>query len=115
MVPVMTSFLPPTHTHVYLPVLFKLWEAFNSSVIDERLLELCGDLSEEHVGGLAGDATQEGNAKWQDVGIWTKDQWTLLTGKALGAMSMFSEEKTFIDSNKLILFIRYSCWLYECK
>ncbi|KAH9937428.1 ARM repeat-containing protein [Fomitopsis serialis] len=82
--PVMTSFLPPTHSHLYLPSLFKIWEAFNSSVIDDRMIDLCGSLSEEHVAGKAGDA--EGGAAWQDIGIWTEPQFQFLAGKALNSM-----------------------------
>lgn len=87
MLPVLTSFLPPTHTHLYLPALFKIWEAFNSSVMDDRLLEMCGELSEEHVSGTAGDAGQ-GGAPWKDVGIWTESQWATLVGKGLSSISM---------------------------
>ncbi|KAH9947705.1 ARM repeat-containing protein [Amylocystis lapponica] len=87
-VPVMTSFLPPTHTHLYLPTLFKLWEAFNSSVVDERLIELCGELAEEHVAGKQGDAGDEGGAEWRDVGIWSESEWTVLAGKALTSMNV---------------------------
>lgn len=79
MIPVMTSFLPPFDVHLYVPVLFKLWEAFNSEVINSRLIELCGELSEEHKTGTA--------VKWKDVGIWTDAEWTVLVGKALGSMS----------------------------
>ena len=86
MVPVLTSFLPPTHTHLYLPALFKIWEAFNSGVIDDRLLEMCGELSEDHVSGTAGDAGQ-GGAPWKDIGIWTESQWATLVGKSLGSIS----------------------------
>jgi proteasome activator subunit 4 len=88
MVPVLTSFLPPTHTHLYLPALFKIWEAFNSGIIDDRLLEMCGELSEDHVSGTAGDAGQ-GGALWKDVGIWTESQWAILVGKGLGSISKF--------------------------
>lgn len=87
MIPVLTSFLPPTHTHLYLPAFFKLWEAFNSSVIDDRFLDLAGNLSEEHVSGPEGDAGQEGGAQWKDVGIWSDAEWNLLIGKGLGSMS----------------------------
>lgn len=86
MIPVITSFLPPTHTHLYLPALFKLWEAFNSSVVDDRLIELAAELSEEHVAGKFGIAG-EGGAEWKDIGIWSEDQWTMLIGKSLGSMS----------------------------
>jgi proteasome activator subunit 4 len=87
MVPVLASFLPPTHTHFYIPALFRIWEAFNSGVIDDRLLEMCGELSEDHVSGTAGDAGQEGGAPWKDVGIWTESQWMTLLGKGLSSMS----------------------------
>lgn len=79
MIPVMTSFLPPFAIHLYVPVLFKLWEAFNSEVINSRLIELFGDLSEEHKSGSA--------VKWKNVGIWSDVEWTVLVGKALGSMS----------------------------
>ncbi|TFK57500.1 ARM repeat-containing protein [Heliocybe sulcata] len=88
MIPVVTSFLPPTHCHLYLPPLLKIWEAFNSTVVDDRFLELVGDLSEEHIAGPEGDAGEEGGARWKDVGIWTQEQWTFLMGKALGSMNV---------------------------
>lgn len=88
MIPVLTSFLPSTHTHLYLPALFKIWEAFNSGVIDDRMMQLCGDLSEEHVAGTLGEAGEEGGAPWKDVGIWTQTEWNILVGKGLGSMSM---------------------------
>ncbi|KAG1757297.1 hypothetical protein EDB19DRAFT_1924203 [Suillus lakei] len=59
MIPVLTSFLPPTHTHIYLPVIFRLWEAFNSHIMDDRFLEFAG----------------EGGATWKDIGIWTQEEW----------------------------------------
>jgi proteasome activator subunit 4 len=87
MIPVLTSFLPPTQTHLYLPAIFTIWEAFNSSVIDDRLLELAGDLSEEHVSGTSGRAGEVDGARWKDVGLWTESQWNFLVAKSLGSMS----------------------------
>jgi proteasome activator subunit 4 len=87
MIPVLTSFLPPTQKHLYLPALFKLWEAFNSSAVDDRLLELAGELSEEHVSGTSGRVGGEDGAHWKDVGLWTEVQWDFLVGKGLGSMS----------------------------
>ena len=87
MIPVMTSFLPPTHTHLYLPAIFKVWEAFNSVLLDERLIEFMGELAEEHVAGVAGNAGLEGGAQWKDVGMWSNAEWTALMSKALGSMS----------------------------
>jgi proteasome activator subunit 4 len=89
MMPVITSFLPPTHVHLYLPAIFKIWEAFNSTLLDDRLIEVMGELSEEHVSGTAGRAGAEGGAQWKDVGIWSETEWTVLMGKALGSMSKF--------------------------
>jgi proteasome activator subunit 4 len=86
----MTSFLPPTHTHLYLPTIFKLWEAFNSSLLDDRLIEFMGELSEEHVTGTIGNVGVDG-AQWKDVGIWSETEWTVLMGKVLGSMSTFNE------------------------
>ncbi|KAJ2928817.1 hypothetical protein H1R20_g8194, partial [Candolleomyces eurysporus] len=86
-IPVLTSFLPPANANLYLPAIFRIWEAFNSSIVDDRLLEMCGDLAEEHVAGKAGIAG-EYSLEWQDVGIWTQSQWSFLTGKALGSLSV---------------------------
>ncbi|KAG6889358.1 hypothetical protein C0995_001423 [Termitomyces sp. Mi166 len=87
-VPVMTSFLPPTHTHIYIPALFKIWEAFNSSVIDDRLLELVGFLSEEYISGTSRDVGEKGGLQWKDVGIWTHAEWQVLIGKGLNSMNI---------------------------
>ncbi len=97
MIPVITSFLPPSHTNLYLPALFKIWEGFNSSLIDDRFLHLAGHLSEEHVSGLSGDAG-EGGAKWKDVGIWCETEWDILVSKGLGSMSEFPCATITVDS-----------------
>lgn len=112
MVPVMSCFLPLTHTHVYLPSLFKLWEAFNSSIINDWLLELCGDLSETHVAGKSGDAGQGGGADYKDVGIWSEEQWTVLASKTLGSMSECPAQRVYAystshDSRQMSLWAKY--------
>ncbi|KZW02117.1 ARM repeat-containing protein [Exidia glandulosa HHB12029] len=84
-VPVLISFLPPTDCHLYVPVLFKFWEAFNSHVLDERMLELMGALAEEHVAGKAGEA---GGAEWKEIGIFTEEQFAILVGKCLNSMNV---------------------------
>ena len=91
MIPVMTSFLPPTHTRLYLPAIFNVWEAFNSVLLYERLIEFVGELAEEPVAGVAGNAGPEGGAQWKDIGMWTETEWTVLMSKALGSMSTHSE------------------------
>ncbi|KAJ7630604.1 hypothetical protein FB45DRAFT_746590 [Roridomyces roridus] len=88
MFPVLTSFLPQhSHVHLYLPTLLALSRANNSTIVDERVLELAGDLSEEHVAGLAGPAGSEG-AKWKEIGIWSEADWNLLVGKGLTSMDV---------------------------
>ncbi|KAF9015006.1 hypothetical protein BDQ17DRAFT_1418131 [Cyathus striatus] len=88
MVPVITSFLPPSHTHLYIPMLFKIWQAFNSAVVDDRLMEMAGELSEEHVAGTSGEFGNEGGAAWKDIGIWTEEQWNVIIGKGLSSMNV---------------------------
>ncbi|KAG7099513.1 hypothetical protein E1B28_001358 [Marasmius oreades] len=81
MIPVLTSFLPPKNCRAYIPALFKVWQAFNSSVLDDRFLELAGELAQEHVAGSEG-------VLWNSVGIWTAAEWDVLIGKALGSMNV---------------------------
>ncbi|KAJ7456643.1 hypothetical protein FB451DRAFT_1276697 [Mycena latifolia] len=88
MFPVLVSFLPPTHIHLYLPTLLAFSKAFNSTLIDERILELAGELSQEHVAGAAGPAGEEGGAKWKDIGIWSEADWNFLVGKGLTSMDV---------------------------
>lgn len=88
MIPILTSFLPPSHSHLYLPPLFKFWEAINSALVDDRLLHMSGELSEEHVAGPFGLAGEDGGAKWKDVGIWTQSEWNMLVGKGLASMNV---------------------------
>ncbi|KAJ7462735.1 armadillo-type protein [Mycena galericulata] len=79
MFPVLVSFVPPTHIHLYLPTLLAFSKGFNSTIIDERILELAGELSEEHVSGAAGSAGEEGGAK---------PTWNFLVGKGLTSMDV---------------------------
>jgi len=82
-----------------MPALFKIWEAFNSAVLDDRLLELAGELSQEHVSGPFGDDTED-RAKWKDVGIWSETEWKMLVSKGLGSMS-----KLVFNSDPFIILI----------
>jgi proteasome activator subunit 4 len=90
MTAVLTSFLPQTHADTYLPVVFKIWEGFNSAFIDERFMELAGNLSRDHISGPDDQYGSEGAARWKDVGIWSNQQWNTLTSKGLNMMSMAS-------------------------
>lgn len=84
MIPVMTGFLPPRATEQYMPVLIKLWEALNSSVVDDKMMETCARLSEEHIAATPSDPT---STQWKDIGIWSQSEWNLITSKGLGFMS----------------------------
>ncbi|KAG2062138.1 hypothetical protein BDR06DRAFT_978583 [Suillus hirtellus] len=99
MIPVLTSFLPPTHTHIYLPVIFRIWEAFNSHIMDDRFLEFAGILAEEHVAGKEGLAGEEGGAAWKDIGIWTQEEWLMLVSKGIESLCFLA--KLFVYSMAL--------------
>jgi proteasome activator subunit 4 len=86
MVPVLTSFLPPAHAHLYLPACFTIWSPFNSSLLDDRFIEMCGDLSEEHVSVPIPSEGEDCGVVWKDVGIWSHGQWNILVGKSLSSM-----------------------------
>ncbi|KAF9452549.1 hypothetical protein P691DRAFT_696832 [Macrolepiota fuliginosa MF-IS2] len=88
MVTVMTSFLPQTHADTYLPAIFNIWEAFNSASLDEKFMELAGELSRDHITGPAGEFGNDGAVSWKDVGIWTTEQWNLMTSKGLNMMAV---------------------------
>ena len=86
MVPVLTSFLPPAHAHLYLPACFTIWKAFNSSLLDDRFMEICGEISEEHVSVPVLSDSQDRGMVWKDVGVWSQAQWNILVGKGLSSM-----------------------------
>ena len=90
MVPVLTSFLPPAHAHLYLPACFTIWSPFNSSLLDDRFIEMCGDLSEEHVSAPIPLEGEDSGMVWKDVGIWSQAQWNILVGKSLSSMGRSS-------------------------
>lgn len=83
---IVTSFLPPYQSHLYLPILFKIWESINSTYIDERMLEVSAVLAREHVNKFhpAMDADEE---PWKDVGIFNDSQWATISRSCLVHMS----------------------------
>ncbi|KAF8587289.1 ARM repeat-containing protein [Ramaria rubella] len=84
---VLASFLPLKGSHRYIPFLYRLWEALNSHLVDERMLEIMGNLAVENVAGKSGEDYEEG-AEWLDVGIFTEAQWIVLVGKCLGSFNV---------------------------
>jgi proteasome activator subunit 4 len=104
MTAVLTSFLPQSHADTYLPAIFKIWEGFNSAFVDERFMELAGNLSRDHISGPEGQYGKDGTVHWKDVGIWSNDQWNLLTSKGLNMMSTASDfRKTVILTETFVI------------
>ncbi|KAF8527908.1 ARM repeat-containing protein [Hysterangium stoloniferum] len=85
---VLASFLPRTACEKYVPFLFSLWESLNSHLVDERMLEIMGNLAVEHVTGSAHEEGTESGVPWKDVGIFSESQWTVLMGKCLGSFNI---------------------------
>ncbi|THV06091.1 hypothetical protein K435DRAFT_44420 [Dendrothele bispora CBS 962.96] len=109
------TFLPLTHPQTYLPMLFRMWESFNSYIYDERFLDFLAKIAEMHVAPevsdprkiaqLPDDAKSEDedrpawseeipgdDAVWsgiyKDVGIFTEHEWHLLMCKCLASMQI---------------------------
>lgn len=107
------SFLPVSHPQAYLSMLFRVWDAVNSYMYDERMLEFLAKLAEMHVepdisdprkiAEIPDDEISEGESreKWahgdvpegsdwggiyKDVGIFTEHEWHLLMCKCLQSM-----------------------------
>lgn len=53
------------------------------------MLEMMGNLAVEHVAGKGNSEDYDGGVEWQDIGIFSEAQWTVLTGKCLGSFSPF--------------------------
>lgn len=70
-------FVPLASPHAWLPVLFRLWETFRSSLFDDQMLDLLARLAELHVGEAAGQAV------WQETGIFTDAQFAIVMSKCL--------------------------------
>lgn len=51
------------------------------------MLEMMGNLAVEHVAGKDNGDGYGGGAEWQDIGIFSQTQWTVLIGKCLGSFS----------------------------
>lgn len=109
-------FLPLSHPQYYLPVVFKLWEAFNSEIWDGQWLDLMERLAVKHLNPVESDPdiveelrtmsknqypsegtgvsemedVQMGDGAWvgirKDVGIFSETEWAFIMTKCLRAM-----------------------------
>ncbi|KZT61305.1 hypothetical protein CALCODRAFT_514830 [Calocera cornea HHB12733] len=110
----MSAFLPLTHPSSWLPMIFKLWEAFNSNVWDARTFQILSQLAELHVDPtvsdpkrvreIPDDVREEGAERvvwekepapkgawrgiYKDVGIFDDEQWNFMMIKCLATMSI---------------------------
>ncbi|EJU01100.1 hypothetical protein DACRYDRAFT_22883 [Dacryopinax primogenitus] len=110
----MSAFLPLTHPTSWMPMIFKLWEAFNSSVWDARSFQMLSQVAELHVDPTVSDPkrvreipddAREGRKQrivWEkdpvpkgawkglfkDVGIFDEEQWNFMMIKCLATMSI---------------------------
>jgi proteasome activator subunit 4 len=51
------------------------------------MLEMMGNLAVEHVAGMDNNDSHDSGVEWQDIGIFSETQWTVLIGKCLGSFS----------------------------
>lgn len=73
----LVHFLPLASSDAWLPVLFRLWDSFKSSLFDDQMLDLLARLAEEHV-------TRPTNAsRWAETGIFTDEQMAVIMTRCL--------------------------------
>jgi proteasome activator subunit 4 len=105
-------FVPLSHPQEWLPAVFALWEAFNSTIYDDQWLDMLARLAERHVDphlshprmvealkdttaqheGLL-EASISLDDHWagirKDVGIFTDGQFSFIMSKCLHAMGKY--------------------------
>jgi proteasome activator subunit 4 len=106
----LVHFLPISHPQAWLPAMFRLWESFSSSLFDDQMLDLLARVAEMHVEdprvssvqsmketGIHSDeyqaeasssssieeTSEEGEPMWNEVGIFTEAQFSLIMTKCL--------------------------------
>lgn len=100
----LVHFLPLSKPQRWLPAMFKLWSTFESSLFDDQMIDLLARLSEMHCDpaisaessspspslepGAAESAASVPAGLWKDVGLLTKDQFSLVMTKALRAAGL---------------------------
>ncbi|KAG8953342.1 hypothetical protein FRC04_002752 [Tulasnella sp. 424] len=85
---VLAAFLPASHAHLYLPFMFKSWEAFHSYKIEDSMISQFAALSIAHVAGTASEYGPEGSLSWKDVGIYSDAEWGMIMRACLASMSI---------------------------
>ncbi|KAH8929547.1 hypothetical protein BT69DRAFT_1292546 [Atractiella rhizophila] len=89
----LVHFLPMSERNaieLVLPVVFRLWEAFNTRIWDEQWLDLCARAGERVAKNEAEESGREGKdgEGWKDVGIFSEEQWEFICTKLLRGMGV---------------------------
>ncbi|KZT61232.1 hypothetical protein CALCODRAFT_447468 [Calocera cornea HHB12733] len=89
--PPLIALLPHSTPELYLPPLLTIWEALNSSIVDERMLAFLGTLAIRHVEpderGEGGDWEKIRDGR-EGVGMWPEETWRRIMGKCLRALNV---------------------------
>ncbi|WFD01127.1 Proteasome activator BLM10 [Malassezia yamatoensis] len=76
--------LPLDGYQAWLPVMFRLWETFKSSLFDDQMLDLLARLAEHQANASLSTRTDSSTScPWKDVGLFTDDQYALIMTKCL--------------------------------
>ena len=73
----------------------------NSSVIDDRIIELLAQLAEMRVTENSDEAANDSKLKWNDVGIFSLQQWTTLVNKCLGSFRKYRQYSPVLTEFRL--------------
>lgn len=73
----LVHFLPLSNPDPWLPVLFRLWDSFKSSLFDDQMLDVLARLAEEHV------TRPTETSRWKETGIFTEAQMAAIMTRCL--------------------------------
>lgn len=78
----LVHFLPLSNPDAWLPVLFRLWDSFKSSLFDDQMLDVLARLAEEHV------MRPSEASRWSETGIFTEAQMAVIMTRCLRSMGL---------------------------
>jgi len=78
----LVHFLPLANPDAWLPVLFRLWDSFKSSLFDDQMLDVLARLAEEHITGPS-EAS-----RWGETGLFTDVQMAMIMTRCLRSMGL---------------------------
>ncbi|WFD45093.1 Proteasome activator BLM10 [Malassezia psittaci] len=81
---VLVHCLPLDGFEAWLPVMFRLWETFKSSLFDDQMLDLLARLAEHQANASTSNRTNSSDSgPWKAIGLFTDDQYALIMTKCL--------------------------------